>query len=105
VNDVTVSEDGMELVIRSGDRKASVRSARKGGFTADHIEYARSFPFNSHLIPGQVDRARLFRIAGKPFFVHVNTGPPTWWYPRVELKRGKVMVGWFRLLVALSWEA
>lgn len=37
--------------------------------------------------------------------VHVNSGPPTWWLPRVDVRRGTVMVGWLRGLLGISWDA
>lgn len=103
-NRVTVSDDGMEMTIRTGDHIATARSARAGGFTAEDIENARSFQINSKMIDGQANRVRRFRIGRRALYVHVNTGPPTWWYPRAEFRSGKAMAGWFRILVAISWE-
>ena len=104
-NIITVSDDGMEMTIRSDrGQQAILRSAREGGFTAEDIEDARSFKLNSRMVDGQVNRARRLRIAGRSVYLHVNTGPPTWWYPHAELKRGKCMVGWLRMLVAVHWD-
>lgn len=46
--------------------------------------------------------ARRFRIWRNWWlYTWVNTGPPTWHYPRVSLRRG-LMVGWIRGAVAVS---
>jgi hypothetical protein len=96
----------MELTITSQrGQQATLRSARPGGFSAEDIENARSFKLNSRMVDGQVNRARRLSVLGRVFYLHVNTGPPTWWWPRIELGRSKFMVGWFRLLIALSWAA
>jgi hypothetical protein len=106
-NRVVVSDDGMELTIRSErGQQATLRSARPGGFTEEDIENARSFTLNSQMVDGQVNRARRLRIGGgRKVYVHINTGPPTWWRPRAEFRRGKIMVGWLRVLIAVSYAA
>ncbi len=35
-------------------------------------------------------------------YLHVHTGPPTWWLPRARIKRNHVMVGWLRLLFVIG---
>ena len=37
------------------------------------------------------------------FYFHVSTGPPTWWLPKVRVKRWTLHVGWLRLAVGASW--
>ena len=104
MNSVTVSGDRMELTISSPNgHRAVLRSARRGGFTAEDIEHAKMFKLGSTMVDGQVNRARRVHVCGKAFYVHVNTGPPTWWRPRMQISPGTVMVGWFRVLVAVSW--
>lgn len=103
MNHVTVSGDRMTMTIRDGERVATLRSELPTGFTDEHIAKARTEWIGSTMQPGQVDRARLVRIVGAPVIITLNTGPPTWWWPRAELKRGKAMVGWLRLLIAVSW--
>lgn len=41
-------------------------------------------------------------MAGNSVIVAVNTGPPTWWLPRIKMSRNEAMVGWIRGLVAVS---
>jgi hypothetical protein len=103
-NQISLSDDGMELSINSpSGQRATLRSARPGGFTSTDLENARTFQLNSKMVPGQVNQARRFRLGRKAFYVHVNTGPPTWWLPRGEVTRSKLMFGWLRVLVAVSW--
>lgn len=103
-NRVRLSEDRMEMVISSeSGNTATLRSARPGGFTEADVDRARDFPLNPRLIPGQLNRARRFHMGRRTFYVHVNTGPPTWWLPKVKIRHSGVMVGWLRGLVALSW--
>jgi hypothetical protein len=101
---VTCSANRKVMTIETEDgRLVHLRSARPHGFTHDDMVAACDVSLNTTLIPGQVNRARRLRIAGRTFLLHANTGPPTWWWPRVELRRGDVMVGWLRGLVAVSW--
>lgn len=105
MNEVTLSVDGMEMTIKSTrGHVATLRSTRPGGFTESDIEGARNFKFNTRMIDGQVNRARLYRLGGRDVLVQVNTGPPTWWIPRVKIRCNKVVIGWLRILVAVSWE-
>lgn len=39
---------------------------------------------------------------GWDLWVHVNTGPPTWWLPRIKPEKYGLMVGWLRGLVAIA---
>lgn len=51
---------------------------------------------------GEKRRATRHHLAGPWWaYTHVNTGPPTWWLPRVRFERYGVMVGWLRGLVAV----
>jgi hypothetical protein len=101
---VAVSADRMEMTIRTPDgRLATLRSARPHGFTDEDVERAQTVDLNTGMVLGQVNRARRVQIRGRAFLLHVNTGPPTWWWPRIEIRRDHVMIGWYRALAALSW--
>lgn len=89
----------MELTIIQGEHRATLRSQRPDGFTDNELLNARTIGLNAGMVAGQVNRA--WRRG--PLMVHVNTGPPAWWYPRIRIGRSKVMVGWLRALVAVSW--
>lgn len=58
---------------------------------------------NPQLMVGQTNRTWCRRAAGRTVYISVNTGPPTWWRPCAESSRTRVMVGWLRMLVAVSW--
>ena len=48
------------------------------------------------------DKLRMRKIG--PVVFDVNTGPPTWWYPRIQIKvrpRLSFRVGWLRLAVGI----
>jgi hypothetical protein len=51
------------------------------------------------LSPGQHKALR--RIGS--WSVAVQTGPPTWWRPRVQIDRRHVRIGWLRLAVGIWW--
>lgn len=101
---VTVSDDGTTIAMLSDcGRRAELRSSRRGGFTADQIERARTMVLNPQLVAGQTNRTWHRIVAGRAVYIAVNTGPPTWWRPRTEFSRARVMLGWLRMLVAVSW--
>jgi hypothetical protein len=53
--------------------------------------------------PGQRTRARRFVTRFGTLYVHVMTGPPTWWLPRVKREKGgALMAGWLRGAVAVK---
>lgn len=102
-----LSEDRRTLQIRySNGRVVTLRSERPDGFTNDQALRAAGEFLNpaSTLTAGQVDRTRLIRIRSYTVLVKVNTGPPTWWLPRVDIGRKSAMAGWLRLLIAASWK-
>lgn len=55
--------------------------------------------WSSNFQVGQVNQAR--RLRGG-FYLHMMAGPPTWWFPRVYVKRCEFCVGWLRRAVAVS---
>ena len=98
---VEVSDDGREMTIRPGDGRVLTMHSRDG-FTPEQIAHAEQTVSLPNVAEGQVNRVRRFAVGGWRFYVHVNTGPPTWWVPHVEVTRRSVMVGWFRGLIAVS---
>lgn len=57
----------------------------------------------ARLQPGQENTSRRLPLGrGWWLYVHLMTGPPTWWYPRVDPRGGALMVGWLRAGVAVS---
>lgn len=101
-NNVIVSDDGREMIVTTPHGTiVTLRSEHESGFTAEQIERAREYDFPK-LISGENRRSWKFRVAGKSVIVAVNTGPPTWWLPRIKVSRNEAMVGWIRGLVAVS---
>lgn len=52
-------------------------------------------------------RKRMFRLFGYKVAAALETGPPTWWYPRLRLHRSGgsgfgLQAGWFRALIILA---
>lgn len=99
-----LSDDRMWLTIYADNgMKATMRSSRPEGFVQEDLDKALHFEFKTTLEPGQLDHATLHHFLGRPFLVHVNTGPPTWWWPRIYIHRNKVAAGWLRVMYGLSW--
>jgi hypothetical protein len=81
------------------------RAAQTPPFTDADVENALSgVPAASRTMqPGQRTRARRFVTRSGTLYVHVMTGPPTWWLPRVKRgKDGALMAGWLRGAVAVK---
>lgn len=89
-----LSADGLELTVEVDQPDGMVRvltvtrSAQVGPFTGDDI---------AQVIAGaqRVDRitpgaTRLTRRLSRNVMVHIATGPPTWWLPRLEVTRHDV---------------
>jgi hypothetical protein len=103
MNHLALSEDRMELTISDGTgRRTTLRSARPNGFTAADLENARDYQFSRTLVRGQTSRARKFSAIGRAIYVHIGTGPPTWWLPRARIGKGELMLGWLRAMFAVS---
>ena len=47
-------------------------------------------------------QAQFTRRLGHGWYFAVLSGPPTWWLPRVKIKRWRLMVGWLRRGYVLS---
>ena len=103
MNTVTLSGDRRHMTVVSPDgrRTAELRSELADGFTDEHVEYAKT-SFTWITDPG-VHTTRRKLIFGHPVYLHINTGPPTWWWPRVMMGKGHVGAGWLRACVAVGW--
>lgn len=100
--EVWLSHDRHTMKLRwPNGQTGTFESAREDGFTQAEIVRAGTVTQPSTRIPGQKDRARVLRVGNWNVYVHVNTGPPTWWFPRVSL-RGGLMIGWYQALVAIG---
>lgn len=103
-----LSPDGMTLTITrpapGGVQRLTVhRQPQAGPFTDADIALALSkVPGPGSMQPGQRNRTRRTETRFGTLWMHVMTGPPTWWLPKkVREQDGTVMVGWLRLAVAV----
>jgi hypothetical protein len=100
MNRVEVSDDRMTMVIRGArGERAELHSALPTGFTDDHLWAAQDYTFVAK--PGSKHWGWLKQIGGCELYLHAETGPPTWWLPRVDVRR-RFMVGWLRLMIAVK---
>lgn len=102
-NNVTVSDDGHRITICTpAGVRTTLHSARPAGFTAAELHAARATENPATLLPGQINRVRRWRLGTRSVYLHINTGPPTWWRPRVQVTGGQVMLGWLHALIAVA---
>ncbi|UAW08437.1 hypothetical protein SEA_MORI_86 [Mycobacterium phage Mori] len=104
MNSVTLSDDRRKLVVTTpdGSGRATFWAQDAGGFTDEEVQLAREKVTMYLTEPGRysVRRTRWF---GREVFLHRSSGKPTWWRPRVEVRRGRVLVGWLRRMAAVTW--
>lgn len=102
-NVVDVSMDRRHMVITGPlGQRSELRSRRPEGFTQEDIDRALTYRFSATMVRGQVNRAWRHEVAGWAIYLHVGTGPPTWWLPRVKLGVGEAMIGWLRAMTAIK---
>jgi hypothetical protein len=93
--------------LHGGDGQVVVmHSQRPGGFTDADVDAALRARRNT--VAGQVNRTLRATFAGRDVWLHINTGPPTWWRPRIitgwtDWKR-ELGLGWLRGLVVVAIE-
>lgn len=107
-NTIALSDDGREATVTSPDHPGWIvhlRSQRPDGFRFEDLVTARTWQPPENLVPGQRNHVRRREVGPFVVYLHLLTGPPTWWLPLVSLKRGvrrQVMVGWLRCAVAVA---
>jgi hypothetical protein len=99
----SVADDGYHLHVLTRDgRQLELRRSFEAGefFLAD---VTRLVGVAERTVePGQKNLTRRRHLRGEWWvYLHVNTGPPTWWFPHVQSERYGRMVGWMRGLVAV----
>jgi hypothetical protein len=108
----TLSDDRMTLVIRQqvpgGVRTATYRrDPQAGPFTDAAVTFALGLTpaAGRRMEPGQHNHSRRTRTRFGTAWTHVMTGPPAWWLPKLRREQdGTIMVGWFRLAVAVKFD-
>ena len=103
-------DDGLTLVIRrrvpAGALTATYhRTPGAGPFTRTDVAGLLAAPPSATMRPGQRNTARRYVTRTGTWWVHVMTGPPTWWAPRLKREKdGTIMTGWFRRAIAVKWD-
>ncbi|WP_156751368.1 hypothetical protein [Mycobacterium sp. 1245111.1] len=102
-----LSADRRTMQLRGGDGRVVVmHSQRPGGFTDADVDATLRARRNT--VAGQTNRTLRATVAGRDIWLHINTGPPTWWRPRIitgwtDWKR-ELGLGWLRGLVVVAIE-
>jgi hypothetical protein len=102
-----LSADRRTMQLHGGDGQVVVmHSQRPGGFTDADVDAALRARRNT--VAGQTNRTLRATVACRDIWLHVNTGPPTWWRPRIiigwtDWKR-ELGLGWLRGLVVVAIE-
>lgn len=107
---VVVSPDRTQVTIYLPDgRRVSYEALPDRRFDDTTLELAfRNAVQASLSLQGQRNIARRFRVRQFELFTHVNTGPPTWWLPKLEITRTldqpgvTLLTGWLRAAVAVT---
>lgn len=104
--EVILSPDRKTMTIRrSSGHQSTLHSELPNGFTAEQVRMARNSHASSRQT-GQTDRTFRHRLGRRELYIHINTGPPTWWRPRITLPtRGnerELSIGWLRILIAAA---
>ncbi|QOC58517.1 hypothetical protein SEA_SHIDA_85 [Mycobacterium phage Shida] len=104
MNSVTLSDDRRKLVVTTpdGSGRATFWAQDPGGFTDEEVQLARE-KVTMYLTEQGGYSVRRTRWFGREVFLHRSSGKPTWWRPRVEVRRGRVLVGWLRRMAAVTW--
>ena len=107
-----LSDDGMTLIIKrhtpAGILTATFsRDHDAGPFTDADVDNALSMqPAAARTMqPGQRNKARRFVTRFGTLWLHIMTGPPTWWLPRIKREKDStLMAGWLRVAVAVRFD-
>jgi hypothetical protein len=106
-----LSSDGMTLVIKrrapGGILTTTLqRQPGAGPFTEEDVTAAlRLNPDGKEWLLGQRNRIRRYETRFGILWVHLMSGPPIWWLPKLRRERdGTVMAGWLRLAAAVRFD-
>lgn len=111
-----LSDDGMTLIVSrrapGGIQTATYNRDRHAGpFTDADVDadvdlaIAGQPAATKTMQPGQRNKTRRITTRSGTLYLHVMTGPPTWWLPRmVREEDGTLMTGWLRLAAAVKFD-
>lgn len=101
---VQLSEDRTVLKIvqdlPKGILESEFTSESPDGFTDEQVDYAIKNVSNiaQTMVVGETKKAKIIG----PFFLYKDTGPPTWWFPRIGYKTRAFRFGWLRWAFAIG---
>ena len=107
-----LSDDGMTLIIKrrtpAGIATTTYERLHDAApFTDVDVENVLSAqPVATRAMqPGQRNKTRRFVTRFGTLWLHVMTGPPTWWWPRLAREKdGALMAGWLRRGAAVKFD-
>lgn len=107
---VILSEDRREMTIvtqtLAGTHRAVLgRGPEQDPFNAEDVRYALEAILPTLSAPGQRNTTRRWVTPVGTVYAHLMLGPPTWRLPKIELRRGGLMVGWLRAAVAFGFRS
>lgn len=113
----TIAEDGLSIVSTAETPRGTMRcevgwrdlEAAQAHYDAAREGFEKRIAKLASVQVGEKRRVRVVRTRVGTFFVHVNTGPPTWWKPDIGWTLTKqeqgIKAGWLRLAVKVLRQA
>jgi hypothetical protein len=103
---VSVADDRRSVVVRR-ETDQGIITTRYGWaapITDEQLALATTDATDDdHMVVGQHSYHRAFRSRFGTLIVGTESGPPTWWLPRVHVRRWAVQIGWLRFAVDAAW--
>jgi hypothetical protein len=97
----TVSDDGRTLVVEMRWPDGKITSGQTGWAAPpsqqvldDSIRNMQQLMADRMQVP-VVATDRVYRL-GRRWLIYKSVGAPTWWLPRIQIRRRSVLVGWLR---------
>ena len=108
VRRVVLSADCREMTILTptpagAHRTVLGRGPHQEPFNAEDVRLAMEMAVPTLTESGQRNTARRWVTPLGDIYGHLMLGPPTWWLPKIELRRDGVMVGWLRVAAAVGF--
>lgn len=96
---------GGSAEVKVGWRDLDTATANYEAARASAVKRAPKWAGQIAALPAdQQDRSRLWHSKDRRWSVYTNFGPPTWWWPRFSLKKGRLRCGWLRMAVQINWD-
>lgn len=103
---VVLSADRRQMTVltatAAGTHRAVLqRAASQEPFNDEDVRLAQERVRPTLKLPGQKNITRRWVTPFGNVYAHLMLGPPTWWLPKVRIRRG-LMVGWLRAAIAIK---